>query len=66
MDNYVIRIYRRDERNPGKVAGLVEFIEQEQTKSFKCVEDLVKILGLKGKMSTKERIEDEYEDQQSD
>jgi hypothetical protein len=56
MDSYVVRIYRR---NPGKVAGLVELIEQEQIKSFTCIEELVKILGLKGEVSAKEQIEEE-------
>jgi translation initiation factor 1 (eIF-1/SUI1) len=60
MDSYVVRIYRRDERNPGKVAGLVELIEQEQIKSFTCIEELAKILGLKGEVSAKEQIEEEY------
>lgn len=60
MDSYVVRIYRRDERNPGKVAGLVELIEKEQIKSFTCIEDLVKILGLKGEVGAKEQIEEEY------
>lgn len=49
MDSYVVRIYRRDKRNPGKVAGQVEFIEQNQINSFTCVEELVTILDLKEK-----------------
>ncbi len=49
MDTYVIRIYRRDEKNPGKAAGQVEFVERGLVKSFTCVEELVEILGLKEK-----------------
>ncbi len=49
MDSYIIRIYRRDEKNPGKAAGQVELVEQGYVKSFMCVDELVKILGLKEK-----------------
>ncbi len=49
MDSYVIRIYRRDEKNPGNAAGQVEFVERGHVKSFACVDELVKILGLKEK-----------------
>ncbi len=49
MDSYVIRIYRRDERNPGKAAGQVEFVERGLVRSFTCVNELVDILGLKEK-----------------
>ncbi len=47
MNSYVIRIYRRDENNPGKAAGQVEFVEQGLVRSFTCVDELVEILGLK-------------------
>ncbi len=49
MDSYVIRIYRRDEENPGKAVGLVEFVEQGRVTSFTCADELVEILGLKEK-----------------
>ncbi len=49
MDSYVIRIYRRDEKSPGKAAGQVEFIEKDRMESFTCVDELVEILGLKEK-----------------
>ncbi len=49
MDSYVIRIYRRDEKDPGKAAGQVEIVEQGRAKSFTCVDELVDILGLKEK-----------------
>ncbi len=49
MDSYIVRIYRRDKRNPGKAAGQVEVIEREQIVSFTCVEELLKILDLKEK-----------------
>jgi hypothetical protein len=47
MDSYVIRIYRRDDKNPAKAAGQVEFVEKGRVKSFTCVDELVEILGLK-------------------
>ncbi len=55
MDSYVIRIYRRDEKNPGNAAGQVEFVEQGHVKSFTCVDELVKILGLAEKRSPRIR-----------
>ncbi len=55
MDSYVIRIYRRDEKNPGKAAGQVEFVEQGHVKSFTCVDELMKILGLAEKKAPRTR-----------
>ncbi len=47
MDSYVIRIYRRDKKDPGKAAGQVEIVERGLVKSFTCLDELVEILGLK-------------------
>lgn len=44
MDSYVIRIYRRDENEPKNVVGVVEFVEQEKTKSFAGIDELVQML----------------------
>jgi hypothetical protein len=55
MDSYVIRIYRRDEKNPEKAAGQVAFVEQDRIKSFACVDELVEILGLKEKRAPRNR-----------
>ncbi len=55
MDTYVIRIYRRDENNPGKAAGQVEFVEQGLVESFTCVDGLVEILGLKERRAPGDR-----------
>jgi hypothetical protein len=55
MDSYVIRIYRRNDKNPGKAAGQVELVEQGHVKSFTCVDELVKILGLKEKRTPRNR-----------
>lgn len=44
MDSYVIRIYRRDANDPANIAGQVEIVEQEETCSFDCSQELMKIL----------------------
>ena len=49
MDSYVIRIYQWDEEDPGRASGQVELVEQGRVKSFTCADELVKILGLKGR-----------------
>lgn len=47
MDNYVIRIYRRDETNPRKIMGLVIEPETGAEQRFSNVDELVeKLLGL--------------------
>ena len=44
MDSYVVRIYRRDAEKPMKIAGQVEFVEPEETRSFVDAEELMEIL----------------------
>lgn len=44
MDSYIIRIYRRDAKNPAKIAGQVELVEREVTRCFGGVEELMEIL----------------------
>lgn len=34
MDSYIIRIYRRDKKDPRKAAGVVEVIGEEGKKGF--------------------------------
>ncbi len=48
MDSYVIRIYRRDGNDPEKIAGIVEFVEQDETKPFASHAELREILNLPG------------------
>ena len=51
MDNYIIRIYRRDEEEPNEVVGVVELVETEKKQKFKNMDELVRILrGPKGKL----------------
>lgn len=45
MDSYIIRIYRRDAKNPVNIAGQVEFVEREETRSFGGAEELMEILA---------------------
>ncbi len=48
MDSYVIRIYRRGGNDPEKIAGLVEFVEQDETKPFANYDELRQILNQPG------------------
>jgi hypothetical protein len=44
MDSYIIRIYRRDDRNPANIAGLVEIVESDETRPFVSYEELMGML----------------------
>lgn len=44
MDNYIVRIYRRDKDVPEKIAGLVETVGTDETRSFLSLSDLVKTI----------------------
>jgi hypothetical protein len=48
MESYVIRVYRRDAKDPEKLAGLVELIDREEQKRFGSFDELRKILGSSG------------------
>lgn len=55
MDNYIIRIYRRDKKDPAKIAGVVEVIGEEGKKGFLDPESLWAILtGPWGKPGRRE------------
>jgi hypothetical protein len=45
-ESYLVRIYRRDPRDPEGVAGLVEIIEQERTETFKNAGELMRLLRI--------------------
>jgi len=53
MENYIVRIYRRDEQDDRKIAGLVEIIEADEKKSFASFEELRRILDLPRKRQGK-------------
>ena len=44
MDIYIIRIYRRDESEPGMIVGIVEEIGTNVKQRFSSFEELKKIL----------------------
>ena len=46
MENYIIRIYRRDDQNPDDVIGMVERVEWGDRQPFRGLSELCKILSL--------------------
>ncbi len=44
MENYIVRIYRRDSGNPFEIAGIVESVEDEKKQAFKNMNELSQIL----------------------
>lgn len=44
MDNYVVRIYRRDTKNPGLLVGVVEEVGVEGNRAFHSLDELWAIL----------------------
>lgn len=40
MENYIVRIYRRDRDNPGQVTGILESVEQETRQTFHTLDTL--------------------------
>ena len=55
MESYVIRIYRRDDENPGNCVGLAEIIEKDEKKVFKNLDELVEILKTQGSNSSEKK-----------
>jgi hypothetical protein len=47
MENYIVRIYRRDAVDPGKIAGVFESVEQETEKNFTSLDSLMSLLASK-------------------
>lgn len=45
MDSYVIRIYHRDQKDPGKVVGVVEEVDGKRKKGFTTQNALWRILA---------------------
>jgi len=44
LENYIVRIYRRDHDESAKVAGIVESVETEKKQAFKNMDELAQIL----------------------
>lgn len=45
MENYIVRIYRRDATDPDKVAGVFESVEQETENTFSSLSSLISLLA---------------------
>lgn len=44
MESYVVRIYRRDKKEPAHIVGLVEAVKTGEVKTFACGDELSRIL----------------------
>ena len=45
-ESYVVRIYRRDPRDPGRITGLVQRAEADRNSAFHSVTELLQLLSL--------------------
>ena len=55
MENFIVRIYRRDQDKPDEIAGLVELVEAEKKQAFKNMDELSQILCCPVKKKTPRR-----------
>jgi len=55
LENYIVRIYRRDQDRPSEIAGLVELVEAEKKQAFKNMDELSQILCSPEKKKTPKR-----------
>lgn len=44
MENYIVRIYRRDEKDLNSLVGLVEIVGLDEKKPFRNAAELLEIL----------------------
>lgn len=52
MDTYVVRIYRREGKNPHRLVGVVEEVGVEGKKAFRTLDELWAILAVpRGRVS---------------
>ena len=62
MENYIIRVYRRDKSNPYEIVGQVQDVLSDSAHSFKHIDELIEVLtkpeGVcgQGKKKSKNRI----------
>jgi hypothetical protein len=55
LENFIVRIYRRDQDKPAEIAGIVECVEAEKKQAFKNIDELIQILcSLKKKRPTRQ------------
>jgi len=45
MENYIVRIYRRDDSDPDAVMGVVESVEDDRQQTFDSIEQLSSLLA---------------------
>ena len=56
MENYIVRIYRRDHDESVNVVGIVESVETEKKQAFKNMDELTRILcNPKRKLASKRK-----------
>ncbi len=48
MDTYIVRIYRRDARDPQQIVGRVEDAESGDSRTFHNASELVRLLEGRG------------------
>jgi len=55
LENYIVRIYRRNHDKPVEISGIVEFVEAEKKQSFKNMDELSQILCSPERKKTPKR-----------
>ena len=45
MENYIVRIYRRDDADPNKLVGVCESVEQDTRDTFKTLGRLMSLIS---------------------
>ena len=45
LKNYIVRIYRQDEKDVNKIIGVLEHVEEELQTNFSSMEELVRLLS---------------------
>ena len=59
MENYIVRIYRRDRADPSKLTGVCESVEQETRTTFNTLGKLMSIISpMRGVPDKKIAVDD--------
>ena len=56
MENYIIRIYRRDHSNPERLTGLLESVERGTRHPFHTLNDLCALLVPASQLEQKAKL----------
>lgn len=64
VESYIVRIYRREPKEPWKIAGVVEVPGSDQKRAFASSDALLEILGgtIKSHGSRKDQKGERYEE----